>query len=308
MCIRDSDDFWNTYGGPTEVDDYDYGVAPHGPLLKKTLATYAALGSITAFRQTVTIQNGSGATVSKINYNYDETTTTATTGTPQHTSVTGARGNLTSVNTYVNATTFLTKSTTYYDTGTTNTSTDVNGAVTTHNYPDTTSTCGNAFPTSVSEPLSLSSSMTWNCTGGVQLTYVDENNQTTTTTYNDAYFWRPASITDPTGAVTSFCYGLLTSGTCTPSPTQTESTLNFNSNNSTVDTLTTLDPLGRSHTQQTRQAPASSNFDSVETDYDAVGRVSRITLPYTGIAGQTNSSVAATTATYDALSLSLIHI
>ncbi len=35
------DDFWNTYGGPTETDDYDYGSAPHGVLLKKVLATYA---------------------------------------------------------------------------------------------------------------------------------------------------------------------------------------------------------------------------------------------------------------------------
>jgi RHS repeat-associated protein len=296
------DDFWNTHGAPTETDDYDFGAAPHGALLKKTLATYAALGNITAFRQTVTIQNGSGATVSKVNYNYDETAPTATTGTPQHSSITGARGNLTSTNTYVNATTFLTKSSAYYDTGTTKTSTDVNGAINTYNYPDATSTCGNAFPTSVNEPLGLSKSMTWNCTGGVQFTAKDENGQTTTTAFTDPYFWRPASVTDPTNAVTSFCYGLLTTGTCTLNPNQTESTLNFNSGISTVDTLTTLDGLGRTHVHQTRQAPGSTNFDSAETDYDALGRVSRVTLPYVGTAGQTNSTVAATTTTYDALS------
>jgi hypothetical protein len=43
--------------------------------------------------------------------------------------------------------------------------------------------------------------MTWNCNGGVQLTAVDENNQTTTTTFNDPYFWRPASVTDQSGAI-----------------------------------------------------------------------------------------------------------
>jgi RHS repeat-associated protein len=37
----------------------------------------------------------------------------------------------------------------------------------------------------------------------------------------------------------------------------------------------------------------------VETDYDALGRVSRVTLPYSGTAGQTNSTVAGTTTTYD---------
>ena len=36
---------------------------------------------------------------------------------------------------------------------------------------------------------------------------------------------------------------------------------------------------------QTRQAPASSSYDSVETDYDVVGNVSKVTLPYSGVAG-----------------------
>ncbi len=298
------DDFWNTYGGPTETDDYDYGAAPHGSLLKKVLATYATtLGSITAFHQSVNTQDGSGATVSKVTYNYDETTPAATSGTPQHTTVTGPRGHPTSVNTYTSSTTFLTKSYAFYDTGNPKTMTDVNNGSTTYNYASGTASCYNSFPTSITEAIStLSTSKTWNCTGGVQLTSVDENNQANTTTYNDAYFWRPASVTDPTGAVTSFCYGLLTSGTCTPNPNQTESALNFNSGNSTADTLTTLDGLGRLRVKQTRQGPALSNFDSVETDYDALGRASRVTLPYSGTAGQTNSTVAATTTIYDALS------
>jgi hypothetical protein len=135
------DDFWNTYGGPTEADDYDYGAAPHGASLKKTLATYASLGSITAFRQTVTIQNGSGSTVSKVNYNYDETGVTPTSGTPQHVTVSGPRGNLTSVNNYTGSTTFLTKSSTYYDTGTLATTTDVNNGLTTYNYASGAGRC-----------------------------------------------------------------------------------------------------------------------------------------------------------------------
>jgi len=67
------DDFWNTFGMPTEVDDYDFGAAPHGPLLKKILATYAALNNyLNAFRQSVIIQDGGGHSVSQVYYNYDE--------------------------------------------------------------------------------------------------------------------------------------------------------------------------------------------------------------------------------------------
>ena len=297
------DDLWNAYGAPTESDDYDYGTGAHGPLLKQTLATYTTMGNINAFSQSVTVKDGSGNIVSKLNNNYDETAVVATSGTPQHTNPTTARGNLTSTNLYVNATTFLTKSATYYDTGMMNNSTDVNGAVTTYNYATGAPSCSNSFSTSTTEPITgLSTSQTWNCTGGVQLTSTDENGQTTTTTYTDPYFWRPASTTDQTGAVTNICYGLVTSGTCAISPNQVESTLTFNSSNSTVDTLTTVDGLGRVHVQQTRQSPTSSTFDSVETDYDSVGRASKVTLPYSGTAGQTNSTIAATTTTFDAIS------
>lgn len=311
--------FYNSNGGLTEQDDYDYGSGSPGGLLRKTLVTYASLGNITAFRQTVTICNGigsssscqgasgssTGTVIAQTNYNYDEANTlTSTSGIAQHTSVSGSRGNLTSVNYPVSG---LTSHSTYYDTGSPNTSKDVNGATTTYNYSNNTADCQMAFATSISEPLSLSRSMTWNCTGGVMTQVTDENGRTVTTAYaNDNYYWRPDSVTDQTGAQTNFCYAALTSTGCptTPSDTQVETYMNFNSNNSTVDQLTTLDGLGRVHVQQTRQGPyaSNSNFDSVETDYDSIGRVSRVTMPYSGTAGQTNSSAPSTTTTYDALS------
>ena len=95
---------------------------------------------------------------------------------------------------------------------------------------------------------------------------------------------------------------LVSGGACSLNPTQKEFTLTFNGGNSTSDMLTTLDGLGRTHVQQTRQGPSSTTFDSVETDYDSIGRVSKVTLLYSGSAGQTNSTIAATTTTYDALS------
>ncbi len=291
------DDLWNTYGMPTELDDYDFGAAPHGSLLKKILATYAALGNnIHAFRQSVTVQNAQAQTVSQVNYNYDETAVVATSGTPQHIAVTGIRGNLTSTKTYKQAGVFLTESFTNFDTGNVKTETDVNNAQTTFNYPDATSTCGNAFPTSVTLPITspqLTRSMAWNCTGAVELTGTDENGKTTTTAYSDAYFWRPASVTDPSNAVTNLTY---------VSPTRTETALTFNAGSSALDRVVTLDGLGRPILNQTRQAPGSSNFDSVETDYDSVGRAYRVTLPYVGTLGQKASPAApGTTTTFDAL-------
>jgi YD repeat-containing protein len=51
---------------------------------------------------------------------------------------------------------------------------------------------------------------------------------------------------------------------------------------------------------QQKQSQTSLNYDSVETDYNTVGRVRRVTVPYTGTTGQTNGGAAATSTTYDA--------
>lgn len=281
---------YDAYGNLLTQTDYDYGPGAHGNLLDTTTITYASLGNIVAFPQTATVTNASGTTVSKTNYNYDETTPQTTTGTPQHTSVSGSRGNLTSANYYTQGSTTLTAKNSYFDTGNVQTATDTNNAQTTYVYNDATSTCGNTFPDSVNEPLSMSRSFTWNCTGGVQTALADENSNTTTTGWSDGEFWRPSSITDPTNAQFDFLYS---------TETVTETTLSFGS--STVDTMTTLDGLGRLSVSQRRQAPGSTNFDSVEHDYDKLGRPSRTTLPYVGSANQTNSTAPANSTNYDAL-------
>jgi len=279
---------YNTNGSLIEQDDYDYGIGTVGSLLKKTSISYASLTGITAFRQQVTVTNGSGATVSQINYNYGDTVT-ATSGTPQHTTPSGSRGNLLSVNYYTQGSSYLTKSYTYYDTGKVYVATDVNGAQTTYTY----GACGNSFPTSVAEPLSLSRSMTWNCTGGVQTSVTDENGNKTSTSYTiDSNFWRPESATDPTNAVASFTY---------TGQTQVESDLPVVSGSSASDVLATRDNQGRALLAQIRQTPGGSTFDTTETDYDVAGRSYRVTLPFAANAGQTSSSAPGKTTSYDAL-------
>jgi YD repeat-containing protein len=135
--------------------------------------------------------------------------------------------------------------------------------------------------------------MVWNCAGGVATSATDENSKITSTSYTDTQFWRPHSTTDQLSNVTTLTYGGQTSA---------ESSMPFNGTSSTSDKLVTLDGLGRSHITQTKQSPTSASYDSVETDYDVVGRPYRTTTPYSASANQTTSPTApATSLTYDAL-------
>jgi RHS repeat-associated protein len=281
----------NSYGLPTERDEYGYGSAAPGSLVRKTFTAYASLGNgIVGLPSVVTVEDNIGSVKSETEYYYDTTAVVATSGTPQQAPVSGSRGNLTSITYLVGGSSSnLSKTTTYFDTGNVQTATDVNGAQTTYAYGD----CGNSFPTAVSEPLSLSRSMVWNCTGGVQNSVTDENGKTTATTYSDPHFWRPNKVTDAASNIANFTYSAETS---------VEGYVNFNGATSTTDALTTVDTLGRSHISQRKQGQSSSTYDSVETDYDSLGRPSRTTLPYAAAASTTNSTTPSTNTTYDALS------
>jgi RHS repeat-associated protein len=283
---------YNTYGSVTEKDEYAYGAGGPGAIARKTLTAYASLGNgIVSMPATVTIEDSSGNVHSKTTYSYDQTGVTATSGTPQQVAITGSRGNRTTVSKLVQGSTALNKTYTYYDTGAVNTATDVNGAVTTFSYGSTS--CGNSFATSVGEPLGLSRSMTWNCTGGVTTSITDENGKTATSAYtSDPDFWRPSMTMDQASSPTNFAY---------TGQTSIESSLPFNSGESTTDILLTVDGLGRSHLSQVRESPSSSTYDTVETDYDSLGRTTRTTLPFGSSAGQTNSTAPGKNTYYDAL-------
>ena len=299
-----SETTYNGYGLPTEDREFDYGVttgsAPSTTyLVRETSIAYASLSNGIVNRpSTVTIMDGSGNTKASTTYGYDETAVTGTTGTPQHISISGSRGNLTSVATPASTSVTLYRTFSYYDTGATNTSTDVSlsktspGASTTYAYGS--GSCGNSFPTLVNEPLSLSRSMSYDstCAGGLLTSVTDENSQPISANYTDAYFWRPASVVDQLTNTTGISY---------TGQTVTESSLLFNSNNSTSDNRVTSDGFGRPILSQRLQAPGGTNYDSVETDYDNTGRVSRVTMPFVATAGTLNSSAPATTTVYDAL-------
>jgi RHS repeat-associated protein len=280
--------------------EYDYGVTlgalPSATyLLRETVTSYFILeNGIVNRPSSIVVKDGSGNTVASTGYYYDYGTPTPS-GAPQLIPVTGSRGNPTTISRLTSSSTWLSSTYTYYDTGLVQNAFDVNTSAypTSYTYG---SSCGYAFPSSITGPTGLTIQETWNCTGGVQLTAKDANNNTTSAAYTDPYFWRPYSSTDAATNVTTYTYTPASSGV----PASVEGDTPFGS--SAVDVLTTLDPLGRTLTTQARQAPGSSTFDTVSYAYDSLGRQNFKSLPFSGSQGQTNSSGPGTTFSYDALS------
>jgi RHS repeat-associated protein len=288
---------YNANGLVTNSKHYDYGVTTGGApsatyLLRQTITTYASLGNgIVNKPASILVRPGSGAVAASATYSYDETAVSTSTNTPQHIAVSGSRGDLTSLTTTTQTGVTLVRHFTYYDTGTVKTVTDVNGAQSSFIYGS--GSCGNTFVTTENLPLSLSVNMTWDCTGGVMTSSTDANGALTSTQHSDPYYWDHAStVTDPALNQTNVTYA---------ATTDSESVLLFNGNQSSVDILTTLDPFGRPQLAQRRENPGSANFDTIETDYDFMGRQVRTTLPYVSSQHQTSTSAPATTTSYDAL-------
>ena len=301
---------YNSNGLITETDQYAYASGAPTVLARQTQILYSSLGNILDHPGSVIVYDGSGNVFSRTTYGYDESSypVQPTTGTPQHTSVTGSRGNVTTITSYINSSTStLSRHFQYYDTGTLYKSFDVNGAVTTYNYDTTvqgnsTKSCGNSFPTGFTLPitgLSSSASTTWNCIGGVATAVTDLNGNSSSSSYTDPYFWRPASVQDPTAASTSFTYTPYNPSTQVFA--NVDSKMLFNSSNSVAEQLTTVGGFGQVLYSQQREGPSSTNYDSTQVLYDSFLRANQSTMPCVTTAGQGCGSAAKTTSTFDAL-------
>ena len=178
--------------------------------------------------------------------------------------------------------------------GTLSTATDPKNITTSYSY--TGSSCNGAFPTSVSVAGLPATQYQYNCTGGVVTLITDPNGAQTSTSYSDAHFWRPAYTIDPLGNKTTFSYYTNAYSSGYPG---VESVLTSN-NNPVVDNLSVVDSLGRLSLNQTYN-PGQNNWDTIEHLYDSNGRVSYITLPFSGSAGQPAGSLPSTGYSYDGL-------
>lgn len=144
--------------------------------------------------------------------------------------------------------------------------------------------------------------MTWNCTGGVQLTAKDENNQTLTTTYNAQDYWRPNIVTDQLGNQTNIFYQPNATYCCPPAVLKV---LTFNNNSSVSSDIQYKDALGRTYTDQHQQYPNSPNLDTVSYGFDAKGRLYSTSGPCS-VGATGTCSTPTTTQTYDALNRPLV--
>jgi RHS repeat-associated protein len=262
---------YSSNGLLTDTYVYDLWNGSSYPLIRRTNIQYAALsGNILDRPAVITVYDKNGTIVAQTNY----------TGYDTH-------GNVGTVSRLVTTGQSLSTSFTYYAGGNVQTITDVNGAQSTYTY----GSCNGAFPTSVRYVLNLSTSATWDCTGGVRTSFTDMNGQGTSYDYSGQPNWRLNTISDVAKTV-NYRYNNVN---------DSEKWYTVNNGASVVDSRVTLDGLGRLSVVQREQAPASSYYDSVQTTYDALGRPSHSTLPYQGTAEQTNPLGPGKSFTYDTL-------
>jgi RHS repeat-associated protein len=295
---------YNNFGLVTEEDNYDWGFSGGpGPLLKKTLVTFANLGSnLNGFQQTVVVQDGNGVIKSRRDTNYDQTTPTCVTGAPQHDDTShgcsfNVRANATSVTTYTNPSGPsgpITHTFTYDTLGNVRTVKDALNNTTTFSYspdawvntacppPPTTTTY--AFPVKVTNALSQSSTFTYFACSGQLASITDRNTQTTSFAYDSLL--RPTTTNLPDGGQTTATYSSQTSIT---------TTTKMNSAQNIVSTAT-LDGLGRVIRTQLND-PQGNDF--TDTTYDSLGRVVSVSNRYRSTSDPT---YGITRYVYDALS------
>lgn len=187
--------------------DYDYG----GALLQTTTNTYNSLGLVTR----TTITDAAGNPVSDIMRGYDEQGVATTSGIPQHLAVSGARGNNTSTDYWVNTLGPLSSgglnniqsylqslSDGTYDTGVSSGTSDWNGD-TQFSYDATQSFLTQVTPRTPSSGVSLTSYTSYDASTGVQLSASDANFPTTPQVNYSQYdrLLRPAQVNTVDGGI-----------------------------------------------------------------------------------------------------------
>ena len=261
---------YNSYGLPTETDDYNYGPT----LVRKTLITYnTSLYSSNIYDRPSDIQvKDSGNNVkAHSTYRYD------------------SHGNLTGETRYTGGTpSTVGRSFTPGSYGVLTSATDFNNNST--GFSSFTCGSGNtAFPQTITLPLSLSRTINWNCNVALPNSTTDENSRTTSYSYDDLL--RLTNVSYPDGGSSSTTY---TSATVRDIYTA------LTGSTSRQDQIS-LDGLGRAVTNSLVSDPDGQTY--VATSYDSLGRIASVTNPYRG------SSSGGDTYTYDALNrgISLTH-
>jgi RHS repeat-associated protein len=276
---------FNSNGLLATDNEYDYS----GATLSQRQITYASLtnGILDLPATVVTSLGGSSVPTSTVVYGYDENSLTTKTGLPELASVTGSRGNLTSVQYATGAAspTYITTAQYFYDNaGQLVKSEDAALNSTTYSYDSGTDTflTGVTYPTTGG--VAHSTSSTYDVVRGVKLADFDLNGNKTTYTYD--LMLRPSTIATPDGGSQTFAYSLSPG-----SPYTSVSTLH--ATGSSVTATSYLDPYGRPIMSDTTDVPT---HDLVAYAYDANGNLSSASNPY-----RSGDAIAYTTTAFDVL-------
>jgi RHS repeat-associated protein len=198
-----------------------------------------------------------------------------------------AAGDLNKKQRWTSGSNYLTTLYSPHSNGTPGTVTDPNATVTTMHY--TSGICNELVPTSITNNFnSLSSSLTLDtgCRQSLAVAQTPVSGFASAQTYNDPLF-RMDTHTDEAGNTITTDYRLNITTTTEPF------------NGSSLDHWTTLDSLGRPVNDQTYNG---TNYDTVQTTYDAMGRVSFVSVPFPCSTIGNCSYSYGTTTTYDAAS------
>jgi len=304
---------WNYDSNEMEIerDDYDFGTTappnPPGPLLRKTVTTYATFGAnhIVDKPSKVQVYDSTGTNlVAETDYTFDTPAGTATSGIVHH--GTGCNcGNLTAQSQWLNGSgSKLTTNFTNDDTGQRLSMTDPRGNQTTYSYTDSYSSGTppgptNAYLTTVTHPQTSGVShvehFAYAYASGEVTSSTDQNNLVTTYKYVDNL----ARLTEtdfPDGGVTTIAYNDNAYNPSTPSPSVT-TTKKINTATNLV-TLSAMDGLG--HVLRSELASDPQGTIYADTAYDGLARLKSVSNPYRSGSDPTTSS-GTTTYVYDAI-------
>jgi RHS repeat-associated protein len=276
-----------TYGNVTSISRYDWGASsPTTQVFNVYGKSYSSPTACTSYASGVYIndtpcythtENSSGVDLAKTQIQRN-----------------GA-GHPTTIKNWVGGTSWLTSSAAYNVNGTLASITEPNTAVTSFS----NFACNGMLPQTTTLPtvnVAMSTSATYDCNGGVKLTDVDANNQTTTYSYtaNGADpLYRIKSITHPDGGVISFSYS-----TGSSLPWTTSVSTNIAAGQPTITTTATLDGLARTISTQSTNPNASGGYAYTATQFNNLGQVSFQYNPYFA---NTDQTYGHTKFTYDAL-------
>ncbi|MGH9916685.1 MAG: hypothetical protein ACRD63_15525, partial [Pyrinomonadaceae bacterium] len=242
----------------------------------------------------IIIANGQGITMGETIFRYDQLPLAASGVSTQFNINPAAgttRGNLTSVSRWLNTNNiFITGTTSYFDTGMVEKVTDPLGAAT--NFAYSLNFAG-AYLTQITNALGHVSTSNYDFNTGLVTSQTDANGQTTSYEYNDVLD-RITRVGRPDGGSTRYAYGDAPGNLFVNTQMALDSTR-------ILDAYVYFDGLGRAN--RTFQNESGAWLVS-DTQYDALGRVSRVSNPYRspqGIEGPVNPSGLWTTTQYDGL-------